>query len=263
MQRKTSSPKKQPQLRRLPAEPSADARTSAIERRPQAAAIAKLLAGAAKTGEGRRILVFGATRQGKTTFTKRLVAAMLDQGAASYLLIHDQKYPQRAQYDGAQATTVEQVRELVAAGNHVIVCRPPLTVEDCAQVVRDLVEGDIPAVLLIDETIPALKVNEDTAEPMNRVWMGPTPIWLLLQGGGLGGSVVMLNNLPLQVPTSMLDSASDVVCFNVGGRSLNALVDQRTVTREAAEKVIPRMQPGELLLFSSDQDWDRTIYGPA
>jgi hypothetical protein len=260
MQRHPPKTSKRHQLQKLPPAPSPRVGSPTPDRRPQAAAIAKLIEGA--KGEGKRILVFGGTRQGKTTFTRKVVFAMLEQGLASYILIHDWKYPQRAQYEGPQATTVDKARELIANGNRVIVCRPPMSVEDTALVVRDLVESEIPAVMMIDETIPALKVNEDNYEPINRSWVGPTPIWLLLQGGGLGATVVMLNNLPLQVPTSMTDSSSGFVVFNLGGRSLNSLIDLRVVPREAAENVIPKLQPGECCVFLLDQAWDRVVYGP-
>jgi hypothetical protein len=220
------------------------------------------LDGAAERREGKRILVLGATRKGKTTFTRSLIAEMLDAGACKVALMHDQKLPDQAQYEGPQASSVDQARDLVMEGHRKVVCRAGVSVEDAAAVVRDMVEAGLPSALLVDETMPALKVNEDTGEPMPRVWAGPTPIWILLQGGGLGASLVQLVQVPQTLPTSLVDSAEAYVFFNLGGRSLQYCADLQLLPREAMS-VIPRLAPGECCVFFADREWDRTIYGPA
>jgi hypothetical protein len=251
---------KQPRLPRAtePAAPGAPAKS----RKSQADAIRLLLDGAAERGEGKRILLLGATRKGKTTFAKKLIVAMLEQGVCHVALIHDLKYPDHAQYTGPEAHDVAKLRELVLLGHKQIVCRHGLSIEDVASVQREMVENKIRVAVLADETMPCLKVNEETAEPMNRIWAGPTPVWTLLQGGGLGASWIHLVQIPQTLPTSLVDSAEAYVFFALGGRSLRfAYGELRLLPQEAVEPVSIQA-PGECALFIPDAEWDHVTYGP-
>lgn len=220
-----------------------------------------MLEGAAERREGKRILLLGATRKGKTTFAKKLIRGMLAEQVCSVALIHDQKLPDRPQYDGALVTSADDARAAILERETDIVCRAGVTVEDAAAIVRELVEAGVPAALMLDEMMPALKVNADTLEPMPRVWAGPTPVWLLLQGGGLGASLVQLVQVPQTLPTSLVDNADAYVCFNLGGRSLQYIADLAIVPRDAIP-VVTRLAPGEFCLFFPDREWDRSVYGP-
>jgi hypothetical protein len=245
----------------VPAAPPDPQAGATIARASQATAISRLLEGARARREGKRILLLGATRKGKTTFARALVDGMLRSRVATVVLVHDQKNPDHQEFNGSGVTSVERIMQRVVEGTQMIVCRAPLTVEDAAHIVRDLVESGVPAALMIDEVTPALRVNEDTGEPVERVWCGPSPVWLALQGGGLGGSLMLNAQLPKTVPGSMVDSAEACVVFNLGGRSLEYSVDLHLIPR-AAVGTVTKLVEGECCIFRADQEWDRTIYGP-
>lgn len=259
--RPVSKPRKCDQLQGVPPAAEYSSVGQATARASQSQAIAKILEGARARGEGKRILLLGATRKGKTTFARKLIRGMLSTGVCQVALVHDQKNPEVVQYEGSNANNPEDLRSQIVSGERLIVCRHGLTVEDAAAAEREAVECGVPTALVVDEVTPALKVNTD-GEPMERVWCGPSPIWILLQGGGLGASLVLNAQLPRNVPSSMVDNAECYVFFNLGGRSLEYSIDLHLLPREAVQ-VVKRLSEGECCIFFSDRDWDRTVYGPA
>lgn len=226
--------------------------------------IAKILGPAEESREGARIAIFGRTRYGKSSFAVHLLDAMVARDIARTVIIHDVKYPDRQQYNGTPANSKDELRVALQTSS-VVVCRPNgggFPAADAAAVTRECVEqtGE-PTVLLIDETRRALGLNQrfcDNTLPDGKP--GPKNFeWLCLEAGGLRGSLVMLVQIPRQLPIDILDSAQYKVVFGVGGGSLDFLIDKRIVAREAAETVMS-LPKGAFCIFTDDENWDREIY---
>jgi energy-coupling factor transporter ATP-binding protein EcfA2 len=230
----------------------------------QAEAVAEIIGGVTPGGrEGTRVLIVGASRKGKTTFAVSLVGALQAEGIARTILIHDCKYPDHAQYDGRAVTSLAELRRVYLDERpRVIVCRPGVSVEDAAAFVRDVttLRGES-CLLLVDEITPALRVNNDTGEPVSQVWCGPSPLWICLQGGGLGASLVVLAQLPKTVPGSLLDNAV-FVFFGLGGRSLAYSIYLSLLPRDMAT-VVKALAPGQFVVLWPDRDWSGVVYGPS
>jgi hypothetical protein len=185
---------------------------------------------------------------------------------ARTVVIHDVKYPDRQQYQGVAVYDKEQARQALLT-SAIIVCRPsaslfPFPAADAAALTRECIEktGE-PTALLIDETRRALGANQrfvDNTLPDGKPGAKNFE-WLCLEAGGLRGSLVMLVQIPRQLPIDILDSAEFKVVFGVGGGSLDYLIDKRIVAREAADTV-KALQKGAYCIFSDDEDWDREIY---
>jgi hypothetical protein len=229
----------------------------------QEEAVAEIMDGVPEVVRSVRVVIVGASQKGKTTFARKLCSKLAADGV---LVIHDHKFPDHAQYSGVEVFDQQQLRDAVMDADGrvipgVVVCRPGVTAEDAATVVRDLAECGERATLLIDEPVPALKVNPDTGEPMERVWMGPNLTWLCLQGGGLGASIVLLCPLPRVLPASMIDSATAIVFFRTGGRSLTYSKDYRMLPPEAMP-VVSKLAVGQCAMFWAEEDWDGRTFGP-
>lgn len=262
MQRKTPTPTKRAKLTTLPPEPAPAARASAPAARTQSHAIEEILVGVPAVARSVRVLIVGASQNGKTYFARRLCAALAARGSCGSLVVCDQKYPDRVQYAGKTVNDLAGLRAAVLDCEPAIVCRAPLAIETAAQAVRDAAECGQSSTLLVDEITPALKVRDDTGEPMERVWSGPSLIWLCLQGGGLGASLVQLCQLPRMVPSSLVDNATAFVFFGTGGRSLDYAIDLKLLPREAAGTV-SSLTRGQCVVCFPDRNWDGLIYGPA
>lgn len=228
----------------------------------RAEGIAVCLAPAIATREGCRILVYGRTRWGKSSFARHLVDAARDEGVASTVLLSDPKYQDHAQYDGTLVHSPQGIGPALASGASTLVLRPGVSVADGAAACRLLAESGEPCLLLVDETRRALSGQQrwiDAGGP-DGPQAGPRNLeWILLEGGGLRASLVLLVQRPRQLPGDAVDSAQVHVCFGLGGRSLSYLVDAGTVPKDAAE-VIKRLQPGAFCLFQDDEDWDGRVY---
>jgi L-fucose mutarotase/ribose pyranase (RbsD/FucU family) len=229
--------------------------------RGQAEVIGLILDGLPDVVRSVRVLIVGASQRGKTTFARMLCAALASRGHGGSLVVFDQKFPDRAQYEGLEVTTLEGLYASLADHEPVIVCRAPLTAEDGAAAVRAAAETGDAATLLGDEIQPMLRVNRDTGEPVERVWAGSSLVWLCLQGGGLGGSFVQLCQLPRMVPGSLVDNVTATVFFGSGGRSLDYALDLKLLPREAAP-VVARLAVGQCCVFFPDRQWDGETYGP-
>lgn len=231
----------------------------------RAEGIAACLAPAIATREGCRILVYGRTRWGKSSFARHLLDAARDKEVASTILISDPKYQDRPQYDGVLVQSPEGIGPALSMGAERLVLRPGVSVADGAAACRLLSESGEPCLLLIDETRRALAGQQRWIDAGGRdgPQAGPRNLeWILLEGGGLRASLVLLCQRPRQLPGDAVDSAQVHVCFGLGGRSLSYLVDAGTVPKEAAD-AIKRLPPGAFCLFADDEDWNGiTYYSP-
>jgi len=122
----------------------------------RAEGIAACLAPAIATREGCRVLVYGRTRWGKSSFARHLVRAALDSGVASTALIHDVKYPDRVQYLGATVTGITEIGQHLRSGADTLILRPPFPACEAAHAAVVLSESGEPTLLLVDETRRAL-----------------------------------------------------------------------------------------------------------
>jgi hypothetical protein len=245
----------------LPGQAAAAAGTPAQRRGSQSAAIALALDAIPK-GEGGRFVIGGASGKGKTWFTIRFIKEMQRRRICSTAVIHDVKDPERPQYEGKLVhSVVEARRALVEDAPEFIVCRPGMSGEDAAALVKDAAEAGEHCAFLGDELTPLLKVNADTLEPVPRVFCGPSLVWLQLQGRGPGASSIILMQLPSHMPGSALDNVTAYVFFGLGGRSLDYSLDLRLIPKEAAAKLIT-MDRGQCIVLFTDRAWDGVIYGP-
>jgi hypothetical protein len=228
----------------------------------QGQALAALTADAGD--EGKRIVVFGASRKGKTTFVRELASDFLAHGIAERLIVHDQKFLAGTQYkiqgDPALATSSAELQHQFLR-SPIIIAKAPVDAEDCARLIREGAEtAGIRSCLILDEGAYALKHN-DEGEPIRQTWEGPNLTWLQLQGGAGGSSSISLWQMPVHCPSSALDNASAFVAFGLGGRSLAYTRDLRIIPADAVD-VVTCLGVGQLCLFWPDREWDRTIYGP-
>ena len=183
-------------------------------------------------------------------------------GICSTAVIHDVKDPQTPQYKGRQVHSVEEAHQVIVEESpDFVICRPPMTGEDAAGVVREAAEAGEHFAFLGDELTPLLRVNQDTLEPVPRVFCGPSLVWLQLQGRGPGASSIILLQLPSHMPGSALDNTTAGIYFGLGGRSLDYSLDLRLVPKEAAA-LLAKMERGECIVVFSDRAWDGVIYGP-
>lgn len=225
--------------------------------------IAAALAPAIAAGEGARILIYGRTRWGKSTFARHLVRAAIENSVASTVLIHDVKYPDHAQYPGRELTSIRQIGAALQSES-VIVLRPPCPAREAAHAAVVLSEAGERTLLLIDETRRALGGSQIWCDGKNEDGsQGPRSFeWLCLEGGGVGASLVLLVQRPRQLPGDAVDSAQVHVVFGLGGRSLAYLVSAGTVPPEAAATV-RALKPGAFCLFTDDEEWSGiTYYSP-
>jgi hypothetical protein len=226
----------------------------------RAEGIAATLAPAIGAGEGCRILVFGRTRWGKSTFARHLINAAIESGVCGTALIHDVKYPDHAQYVGEEVSSITQIGQAVQRGS-VVVLRPPCPAREAAHAAVVLSLSGERTLLLVDETRRALGGQQIWCDTKNDDGsQGPRSFeWLCLEGGGVGASLVLLVQRPRQLPGDAVDSAQVNVVFGLGGRSLAYLVSAGTVPPEASE-TIKALPPGAFCLFSDDESWNRQIY---
>jgi energy-coupling factor transporter ATP-binding protein EcfA2 len=257
MQPKTPKPAPRTKPSELPSPPPESPARAAT----QADAAELILDGVPTLQRSVRVLLVGASQRGKSTFARKLAAAMAERGCG-VLVIHDQKFPDRAQYDGALVASLAELRAAVVKGEPIIVCRAPVTAEEAAGVVRDVALHGGAATLLVDEPRPALKVNPGTGEVIEQAWSGPNLLWICIEGGGCGASFVLLCQLPRMIPGSFLDNATCYAFMGTGGRSLSYSQDLKLVPREAVG-VLPGLAVGQLCVFLPDRDWDGRVFGPA
>ena len=232
-----------------------------VARSSREAGIAKLLEPAATAHEGARLNIFGRTRMGKSAFARSLLDEMFVRGICQTAIIHDPKYPTHQQYPGRAVQDQAEMRAALMESS-VVVCRDRFPASATAETARALVQdmGE-PTVLLIDETRRVLGRNQAFIDDQAKGGPGPKNFeWLLLEGGGLRASLVLLVQIPKRSPGEAMDSAQFSVVFGVGGRSLNYLVNTAEIVPIEARDVVKALQPGEFCIFSDDNDWDRTIY---
>jgi hypothetical protein len=188
---------------------------------------------------------------------------MLRRRICDFEVIHDVKDPQKVHYDApATARSIAEARSIFVQGfSDIIVCRPGISGEEAATLAKDIAEAGTRTLFVGDELTPLLKVNEETLEPIDRVFAGPSLVWLQLQGRGPGASSMILLQLPKAMPGSALDNATAMIYFGTGGRSLAYSLDLRLVPKEAAETV-SHLERGQCCIFFPDRDWDGIVYGP-
>jgi hypothetical protein len=240
---------------RAPAGPPAQSRGT------QSAAIALALDAVPK-GEGGRFVIGGASGKGKTWFTVKFIHEMQRRRICTTAIIHDVKDPERPQYEGKIVHSVHDAqRILVEDPPDFLICRPGISGDEAAGLVRDAAEAGEHFAFLGDELTPLLRVNQDTLEPTPRVFCGSALVWLQLQGRGPGASSIILLQLPSHMPGSALDNATAYIFFGLGGRSLDYSLDLRLVPKQAAD-LLTKMERGQCIVCFSDRPWDGIIYGP-
>ena len=217
--------------------------------------MALILAGPIASREGTRVAILGATRTGKSTFAIDFVKAMQAAQVASTAIVHDVKYPHRQQYEGRAVYDGRALADALCSDDPptTLVCRPGVEADAAAAAVRACAEAGEPAVLFLDESRRAIGKRQS--------WAGDNVPWIYAEGGGLGGSIVSLIQIPQSFPTDAADQSEAIVAFRLGGRSRNYCADQAWIPKEAVE-TLRTLAVGEFCVFFQDADWDGVIYGP-
>ena len=211
--------------------------------------------------EGGRYLIIGASGKGKTHLAIKLVRELVRRNLCKTTVVLDLKDPERPQYEGAITHSVDEARVILAEESpEFLICRAGINGEEAATLVKDSAEARTKMYFFGDELTPLLKAKDD-GEPIAQSFLGPSLVWLQLQGRGLGAGSVILVNLVKNVPGSALDNCTAYIVFGTGGRSLNSLIDYSIIPRHAIP-IVSKLPRGECGVFFTEEDWNGVIYGP-
>jgi len=240
--------------RREEAQGEAQARPSGIRHAHAREAVEKMIRYTLAQHEGLRLLVLGDSRQGKSTFMNFLNSMLTAHVAAVF--VHDAKYqvPQY-RYD----FKVRNLDELTPEHGGVIeVFDRPMTTtpNDIADLVCALGLQKTMTVCEVDEVMSVVGDN-------SRAFAGGESsrlAFLYKQGGGMGASVVVLAQLPQNVPVTILTLSQFVVIHRLSSKAL-AYCEKDCDLSDDAMTVAASLEPGQFIIHERGGDpWDRTIY---
>lgn len=225
-----------------------------IRRATRAEALAIIFATAIRDDEGFRHGALGKPRMGKTFHLKDVVWQAVDQGIADVALIHDCKR-QEVQYDGVAFGSAAEFRGFAPDQEPFAVFHGEVeacSVDDVAALGLMLGRGGVSNVVLIDELYHGIKGRQ--------AFEGRAFARILREGSSQRVSSAWTTQIPQALPTEPIDLTETISLFCMSGRSRNYIVDSRGLPGEAAD-IMSRLERGEFIL-STDDDWDRTVYGP-
>jgi len=218
-------------------------------------AVEKMIRHTLAKREGLRLLVLGNSRRGKSTFMNFLNSMLTAHVAAVF--VHDAKYqvPQY-RYDFKVGSLDELTPE---HGGVIEVFDRPMrtTPNDIARLVCDLGLQGTMTVCEVDEVMSVM------GDGGGRAFEGgeSSPLaFLYKQGGGMGASVVVLAQLPQNVPVTILTLSDWVVMFQLRSKALG-YVERDCELDDDAMRTAAALEPGQFILHErGGDDWDRTVY---
>lgn len=220
---------------------------------------------AASKGEGYRVGVIGESGGGKTSLLRALLDAMPFDGLT---LIHDEKPGKATQYAGLRSPYVQTDR--VGLGHlhrrdvgTVIFRGDPMrgtvtTAHDVALLAVELGRKQVPVRLVIDEL--------DSATTDGGMRLASTAVrFCLTQGRAVNISVLCSTQLPVRMPSEVIDNLTVLVATRCGPRSLQYLRN-RAFFDDAVVEALGRLRahyedgaPGELVVLRAGRDWDGRV----
>lgn len=211
-------------------------------------------------GKGIRLTVYGITGKGKTTGLVQFLGYIKAAGLVDLIIIHDVKFRERQQYDGA---VLHDARDLYtpqfapqAFPATVVLRKRDLdhmpSVEAAARVVLESADQGIRSMLVVDEFARAL--DEDIPGGFRKGSVNR----IACEGFGLGASLISVKQLPQFMP-SEVRAQSELVLFGLAGDGLTHLIDERVVTPKLAETVA-RLGRGHFMIKPAEGEPDGVVY---
>ncbi len=213
-----------------------------------------------REGKGIRLTIYGITGKGKTTGLRDFLGYVLDQQLVDLVVIHDVKFREQQQYEGA---VLHEGRQLCTP-EHAPLTFPAVavlrksgldhmpSVDQAARVVLESADQGLRTMLIVDEAARALE--EDIPGGFRK---GSTNR-IACEGFGLGASLIMLKQLPQFMP-SEVRAQSELLLYGLGGDGLTHLVDERVVDAKMAG-LVGRLPRGHFVIKPSEGAWDGNVY---
>ena len=223
-------------------------------------------------GEGPRVGFLGDTRCGKTEAMKHFIALYL-RACNGVVLIADDKYAHRAQYDGQLRRDPAQVdsgeapidpagsRGIVYRGTPAMGARGTLDLESIARQQWKLAAKRRPSLAVYDELDRACKGGQWIQQPSD---IG----WTFGKGGGDGIGAFWGLQETESAPREPFNCSTHILVVRCAGNPVR-LLKQRGYCEGGADKVIPQLpgdpdtppaQRGFFLLLARGRAWDGVVY---
>jgi hypothetical protein len=232
--------------------------------RPASEAFAKLAAPLAEK-KGQRIVVYGITGKGKTTGVTQFLAYIAGRQLIDLIIIHDVKFRERQQYEGAvihEARDIYTVEHAPTAFPATVVLRKRNldhmpSVEGAARVTLESADQGIRTMLVVDEFARALE-EEIIIDGKTVPFRKGSANRIACEGFGLGASLIAIKQLPQFMP-SEVRAQSELVLFGLAGDGLTHLVDERVAKPEMAEK-LGKLERGQFMIKPAEGAPDGIVY---
>jgi len=210
--------------------------------------------------KGIRLTIYGITGKGKTTGLKDFLAFILERRLVDLVLIHDVKFREVQQYEGAVIHDAREVYTPAGAPTAfpaVAVMRKSgldhmPSVEAAARVTLESADQGLRSMLIVDEFARALE--EDIPGGFRK---GSTNR-IACEGFGLGASLVAVKQLPQFMPAEVR-AQSELVLFGLAGDGLTHLVDERVLLGKTAE-IVGRLPRGHFIIKPSEGPLENIVY---
>ncbi len=220
----------------------------------------ELLAAPLYQRKGIRLVVYGITGKGKTTAVKDFLAFLAERGLVDLTLIHDVKFRETVQYEGAVIHDAREILSVEKAPTHfpatAVLRKRGLdhmpSVDGAARVALEAADQGVTTMLVVDEFARAL--DEDVPGGFRK---GSTNR-IACEGFGLGSSLVAMKQLPQFMP-SEVRAQSELVLLGMAGDGLTHLVEERAIPARLAEK-ITRLPVGHFIIKPAEGEATGIVY---
>jgi hypothetical protein len=220
----------------------------------------ELLAAPLRRGKGIRLTIYGITGKGKTTGLIDFLAFILGEGLVDLVIVHDVKFRDVQQYEGA---VIHEGRDIYTDAHApraypatVVLRKTGLdhmpSVDAAARVALESADQGLRVVFIVDEFARA--IEEDIPGGFRK---GSTNR-IACEGFGLGASLIALKQLPQFMPPEVR-TQSELIMFGIAGDGLSHLVDERAIPKSMAEKVA-RLPVGHFMIKPSEGEPDGLVY---
>ncbi len=220
----------------------------------------ELLAAPLREGKGARLTVYGITGKGKTTGVIQFLDFCRDEGLIDLVLIHDVKFRERQQYEGAvihEARAIYTVDHAPVEYPATVVLRKRgldhmPSVEEAARVTLESADQGIRTMLVVDEFARALE--EDIPGGFRKGSVNRVSC----EGFGLGASLIAIKQLPQFMP-SEVRTQSELVIFGIAGDGLGHLLDEKAMPA-SMEKAVTKLERGQFMIKPAEGEPNLVVY---
>jgi hypothetical protein len=232
--------------------------------RPAAEAWSQLAA-PLRARRGIRLVVYGITGKGKTTGVIDFLRYIEREKLVDLVIVHDVKFRERKQYDGAvvhEATDVYTQEHAPAEYPATVVLRKRgldhmPSVDRAARVVLESADAGVTSMLVVDEFARATDEEIFLDGKQVQFRKGSTNR-IACEGLGLGASLIALKQLPQYTPTEVR-SQSELLLFGMAGDGLTHLIDEKAIPLSVAQR-LPLLPTGHFLIKPAEGEPDLTVY---